>query len=286
MSAACDSVDDLTRQHPEWTAWLALVRFAIGEMESDAWDTMRLLPSPARDRAAPLMAHAVLHVDSREVERLLDALTSHASGQGSAGVAIERDFASRCEPMPSLEAALNRDRERLAQCIGPAPDADACAAVLSLSAKPLLHACRRLCAQAVAQSWQQGYCPICAGWPAFAEVRGVERTRYLRCGDCGHGWPALALKCAYCGTTDHDALESLVPEQRTATASVEVCNRCRGYLKVFTTLRGASPAQVLVRALASAEFDLAALELGYRGASGVGHALTLKVVPDGVRSAH
>ena len=131
--------------------------------------------------------------------------------------------------------------------------------------KPLFHACRRRCGDEVAASSLRGYCPICAGWPAFAEVRGVERTRHLRCGDCGHGWAAIALKCPFCGTDDHDMLESLVSDERNSIASIDVCNRCRGYVKVFTTLRGASPAQVLVRALATSELDIAALHMGYRG---------------------
>ena len=33
--------------------------------------------------------------------------------------------------------------------------------------------------------WQQGYCPICGGWPLLAELRGIELAQYLRCAACG-----------------------------------------------------------------------------------------------------
>ena len=52
----------------------------------------------------------------------------------------------------------------------------------------------------------EGYCPVCGAWPAFAEMRGIERSRYLRCGRCGGGWQAQCLSCSYCGMTDHEEL--------------------------------------------------------------------------------
>lgn len=136
---------------------------------------------------------------------------------------------------------------------------------------PLLHACRRRWADAVPQGWSHGYCPICGAWPGFAEVCGVERSRYLRCVRCGSAWQAHGLSCPYCGTADHEALASLVPEEGAPKWAIEVCNGCRGYLKAFTTLRAGAPAQVMLDDIASVELDIAAAERGYRRPQGTGY---------------
>jgi FdhE protein len=47
--------------------------------------------------------------------------------------------------------------------------------------------------------------------------------------------PVLA--CTYCATTDHDALGTLVVDDKTARWAVDVCQVCSGYLKSFTTLQ-------------------------------------------------
>ena len=43
--------------------------------------------------------------------------------------------------------------------------------------------------------WQQGYCPICGGWPLLAELRGIELAQYLRCAACGSGWRSRRMFC-------------------------------------------------------------------------------------------
>jgi FdhE protein len=157
-------------------------------------------------------------------------------------------------------------------------DADALQAVAALVPVPFLHACNRRWQQSVNESWTEGYCPVCGAWPAFAEVRGIERGRYLRCGRCGGNWQAQCLNCSYCGMTDHKELVSLVPEKSASNAVIEACKRCLGYLKIFTTLQGSAPIKVMVDDLASVDLDIAALELGYRRPAGPGYALDVKVV--------
>ena len=127
---------------------------------------------------------------------------------------------------------------------------------------PLLHACRRR--WGVPRDWARSTCPICGAWPGFAELCGVERSRYLRCVRCGAAWRAHGLACVFCGTRDHAALGSLVAEEGAPGWSIEVCNPCKGYLKVFTTLRPGPAEQVLLRDLASVELDIAAGLRGYR----------------------
>jgi FdhE protein len=138
---------------------------------------------------------------------------------------------------------------------------------------PLLHACRRRWAGAIPKDWSRGYCPVCGAWPGFAEVCGVERTRFLRCVRCGSAWQAHGLWCPYCEARDHAVLGSLVPEQGAPAWAIEVCNACRGYLKAFTRLKVSPPEQTLLDDIASVELDLAAAGRGYRRPEGAGYSL-------------
>lgn len=138
---------------------------------------------------------------------------------------------------------------------------------------PLLHACRRRWREAVPKAWARGYCPVCGGWPAFAETCGVERNRYLRCVRCGSAWRAHGLACPFCANADHQALGSLVPEDGKPAWAIETCSRCRGYLKSFTRLSVSDPVQALLEDLGSVELDLAAEQRGFRRPRGSGDAL-------------
>ena len=122
-------------------------------------------------------------------------------------------------------------------------DAGAFQAVAALVPVPFLQACNRRWQQSISASWTEGYCPVCGAWPGFAEVRGIERSRFLRCGRCGGGWQAQCLSCPYCGMTDHEELVSLVPEKNGSNAVIDACKRCLGYVKTFTTLQGSAARQ-------------------------------------------
>jgi FdhE protein len=126
----------------------------------------------------------------------------------------------------------------------------------------------------------EGYCPVCGAWPALAEVRGIERSRYLRCGRCGGQWQAHLLFCPYCGTTDHREQISLVPENSSKSA-IDACKRCLGYVKTFTTLQGSPPAKVILDDLASVELDVAAAAQGYKRPEGAGYSLNVTVTESG-----
>lgn len=125
---------------------------------------------------------------------------------------------------------------------------------------PLLHAYRRR--WGVPGHWPRGDCPVCRARAGFAESCGVERSRFLRCVRCGASWRAHALACVDCGNADHASLGLLVV--REAAWAIEVCERCKGYLKSFTVLRPCPPERVLLADLASVELDLAARARGYR----------------------
>ena len=85
--------------------------------------------------------------------------------------------------------------------------------------------------------------------------------------------------------TDHQQLGSLVAERAKGNCAIEVCKRCLGYLKTFTTLRGCAPATVMPEDLAGVEYDLAAAARGYRRPAGTGYALCVPMADDGCCSS-
>ena len=126
--------------------------------------------------------------------------------------------------------------------------------------------------------WQRGYCPICGGWPALAELRGVELSEHLRCSFCGTGWRWVRIGCPYCGTTDYRSLQMLTIEGE-ARFKVSCCDRCHGYIKVGNAFDPPPAALVALDDLASMHLDVAAIERGYRRPEGSGYVIEL-AVPD------
>lgn len=281
MTVSLDrSAADLGRQYPEWLPWLTVIEQVLREATDIKWEAFVPEPPESQVTKVPLLAGATLNLEAAAVgawsQRLLRA--AYQSGAPKMATldgakqarlhAVDLFKSSLCQNWPYLrEAAVDLGVE-----------ADALQAVAALVPVPFLQACNRRWQRSVSESWTEGYCPVCGAWPAFAEVRGIERGRYLRCGRCGGNWQAQCLNCSYCGMTDHKELVSLVPEKSASNAVIEACKRCLGYVKIFTTLQGSAPVQVMVDDLASVDLDIAALELGYRRPAGAGYALDVKVV--------
>lgn len=264
--SAVSRLDTLAQAHPEWTTWLRVMREVIAELSSPAWDA-----DPPRTAAAsgpaPLLAGAALRPDGRAVARLLDRLTGVARAQGLHALAGSAEQA-RASPVDDalavFLAAVNDEHAALdlrASRTGASPEGFRTLA--RLLPMPYLHACARRWAARREAGWSQGYCPVCGAWPAFAEVRGVERSRHLRCGHCGAAWPMPVLACTYCATTDHQTLGTLVVDDTPSRFTLDVCHGCSGYLKSCTTLQPTPSDEILATDLASVEFDLAAVERGF-----------------------
>ncbi|MCM8749938.1 formate dehydrogenase accessory protein FdhE [Thermomicrobiaceae bacterium CFH 74404] len=147
-------------------------------------------------------------------------------------------------------------------------------------ALPVLVTCGRRARELVRQlEWRAGYCPVCGAWPALAELRGLERSRWLRCGRCASEWPYPHQECPFCGNADHHALRYLAEEGKQDTQRVEVCERCRGYLKTFSTITTWSLGDLLLQDLMTVELDLVALDREYQRPGPLGFPLDTRVVP-------
>jgi FdhE protein len=268
---AAPRIADLGARNPEWAPWLAVISALLEEIGRPGWDgVVPHVPKP-RSPAVPLLAGRVLSPCSDSIVRAYQLLARTARESGSPGFFHMAD--ANVDACALFQVAINRDSERLRAAASDAGvDPAAFEALALLLPVPFLHACNRRWGALASARWNAGYCGVCGAWPAFAEVLGIERTRHLRCGQCGSGWEMHGLICVYCGMADHTELATLVTEDGGA-ASIDACKRCRGYLKVFTRLKGSAPAEVIIDDLASAELDIAATVRGYKRPQRTGYTL-------------
>lgn len=273
-----DAVTRLKQRRPEWSQWLGVIDDVLREASTSRWEAAVPAGGRAEDPSTPLLSGATVLVESSPVRRLLDRLIGAASRTGTAKMATLKPIRGDLEVASLFSASIGQQQDRIAAIAAASgADAEALQAVVALLSVPFLQACNRRWTSSIPERWAEGYCPVCAAWPAFAETRGIERSRYLRCGRCGGGWRARVLHCTYCRTTNHDDLATLVPEKPGASGVVEACRRCLGYVKAFTRLQGCPPAGVMLEDLGSVDLDVAALEQGYMRPAGAGFALDLDV---------
>jgi FdhE protein len=252
--------------------------------------TVELGLATERSPGAPSLHDAVLVVDGRRlrawVEALVGAAVDGARGQGAHdGLAALR--VERLDPVALLEAAIRLDEIALADLAAAAGgDAGALGAVAQLAAMPPLCAARRRIGAEAAAHWTHGHCPVCGGWPAIAETRGLERERRLRCGRCAADWKVPVLRCPFCDETDHERLSALVPEGEgeEEIRRVDVCLRCKGYVKAITTLTALQEAQVAAEDVATLHLDLVAIERGFVRPDGAARAAAVHVTTPAERT--
>ncbi len=285
MTTAASVLDRLKQDRPEWTPWLSVVAEMIEQMADPVWDAT--VPAPAQVPArVPFLANASVALHADVLRRSLARLIERACESGSATMAtLDRLPVDEPAPRALFAAAVCQDREAVQEAAArTGTDVEALHAVTALWCGPFLQACHRQWATLIPQNWTAPYCPICASWPAFVEVRGIERTRYARCGRCGAEWYARLLHCLFCDNTDHEQLLTLAPQSSAPSNAVEACTKCRGYIKTFTRLQGCAPPAVSLEDLASVDLDIAALDAGYTRPRGTAHRLAVTVTAPAVRS--
>ena len=266
----------LERERPEWRTWIALLAVAERELNEEGWRTPidetafpAVLPDSAPD--TPLLNRLILQADPARLRRLVSELAS---------IALPGRYRpSEGEAMRLVSAAVRQDAEAielLAEERGIEPGA--LASVAHLAAFPLLNSWGQALESRILPAWPHGYCPVCAAWPIFAERRGLDRSRRLRCGRCASEWTVQWLYCIYCGERNHERLGALAPDEPGEVIRVETCASCRGYLKSFATLQGFSPFELLLQDLETVELDLVALDRGYHRPTESGCALDVQLV--------
>ena len=274
-----------------WRPWVKLLDVALQAVESDAWASavpeLPVRTGSAWPPYAPLLEGASVRVDGRRARKLVRELVHTADAARDDGTTWSTGIRGRrLDVIGLLHAAIVRDHaavEGIASRAGIQPQA--LEVIAQLAVMPLLHECAVRWREHIPTAWTHGYCPVCAAWPALAELRGLERSRRLRCGRCATDWPLPVLQCAYCGEADHERLGTLTPEGESQTRRVETCHTCKGYLKTFTALRPMTLRTVAMTDLASVDLDLIAQERAYSRPSQFAHLLTLTVSRSGSPNA-
>jgi FdhE protein len=212
----------------------------------------------------------------RWVRRLLQQAAKVTNSSTAPLAAIDT---RRFDPLPLLEAAMCLDEIRLAD-LAKANETDlgALGALMQLATLPLMQACGLHLTRQVPIDWSYGYCPVCGAWPTLAEVRGLERTHRWRCGRCGGDWGLALLRCPYCGEASHQRLGSLTTENDEATCTVDTCLTCKGYIKTRAVLQPTPPYAVVLEDLSTVDWDIVALERGYRRPTQPGYPLGVCLV--------
>lgn len=278
MTASESSLQDLQRRHPEWEPWLTVVQEVLRESADSKWAAVVPPIAATPLGKTPLIAEARIVLPKSLLRAWFEQLIRVAQRSGTDKLAtLKTALDTKLDIFNLFKASLRQDEEFVKK-LATSVDADPAAfeAVTALLPLPLLQAINRRWAQSVASGWMEGYCPVCGAWPAFAEMRGIERSRYLRCGRCGAEWQAHVLSCPYCGNSDHERLVSLIPEN-SAKSAIDGCKVCLGYVKVFTMLQGTRPDGVMLEDLGSVEIDLAAADQGYRRPKGPGYSVDVTV---------
>jgi len=261
----------LHTEHPEWRPLLVVVEEALRETGRPQWT--RFVPTLEHSGGGgrPLLDGAVINVAPRPVGRWVRHVLTLAAGTEVAPL----------DPLLLFETAVSQDVDRLDELARAVKDdGGVVRGLVPLIAMPMLQACRRAWAERVPVGWAHGYCPICGGWPALAEIRELDGNRHLRCALCGSDWRTEWLRCPFCGERDHERLGSLVSPDRRERQTIEVCEGCRGYVKTITTLAPLRPEHVVVEDLATLVLDVAALERGYRRPAARGHEVAVSVVAE------
>ena len=255
----------LSLEHPEWRPLLALIEETLSEMDKTPW-TSWVPACPDRDGDdEPLLNGAIITVPPAVIERWIRRTLNTAARVGIEVDPLVIAFeAERFDSRLLFEAAVSQDVDRLDE-LARAHDDDrgVMRSLAPLIAMPMLQACRKAWAGRVPTDWAYGYCPVCGGWPAFAESRGVDGDRYLRCGACGSGWRTEVLRCHVCGEDDDAKLGALVSSRTLEEQRIDVCDGCQHYIKTITTNAPIRPHNVVLHDMRTLALDLAALERDY-----------------------
>ena len=276
-------IDEERRRRPESEVWLRLLALALEAAESPAWMGLQPRLPSARAAGAPVLHEAIVAVDRRAARRWVRTLLKAASSSTEGGAASLRGLRGRdVDPVRFLADAVVDDRRSLGALAERAGvHADALGAVAPLAALPLLRGCAAAVESRLPVGWDRGFCSACGGWPSLAELRGLERTRVLRCGRCATAWEIPVLVCPFCDERDHARQLSFAPEGEEHQRRVDACRGCGGYIKTRTTLAALRPWALPLEDLATIELDLVAGERGFGRPASAGFETDLRVIEGG-----
>lgn len=216
----------------------------------------------------PLFARDELPLDLDEAKALLRKILAHLSGKERPDREGLKKALAKVEKTPGwaenlFRAALEKEGKTLSELAEETGLNQETILFLSMTAlKPSIYALRAtLEGNAEDRNWDHGYCPICGSQPdmAFFDKSG---KRHLHCELCGEEWRYARMKCPFCGNTDHQTLGYFSSEQEEGYR-VDVCRKCKRYLKTVDKRAFEDPAPMDLEHLATIHLDLLAQEQGF-----------------------
>jgi FdhE protein len=263
-------IDRLLADRPSYRGPLTWLRAVADDLVPDPEAIAFTLPQPeaARERLSAgraLLAGLAPHVERRRFTRRWQRLCESLAETQPAAVPPGLSAATRrgtVEPDRLAVAVLQRDFDDVARQAG-------CdAALLATLARFALFPGFTAVAEATAPLWQgvaweYGYCLVCGGPPLLGELRGLDQSRFLRCGQCAASWEVPRTWCPACGNRDHETLAFLAKEGEETRYRVATCDACRSGVKMLSTLSALPPLMLLVADAATLHLDLAAADHGY-----------------------
>lgn len=136
--------------------------------------------------------------------------------------------------------------------------------VVSQAVGPFLHRyARELRENFADSSWLKGRCPICGGEALMAKLTKETGSRVLHCHLCATEWQFKRVECPFCGNDDQSTLR-FFRDDRNPVYRVDVCERCKGYLKAMDERETDEPACLFVEHLVTVHLDIVAEREGYQ----------------------
>jgi FdhE protein len=266
LAAALRELDAAAAERPAFRQPLLSLKAVLPVLAepADEWASLKLDPELARAKLAggvPLLRGEPLAVDAKRFRQRWVRVAEVVPALALPG-ALDR---GGLEPNELVAAVLAGEPQRVhdrAEALG--LDAGLTATVLRWTLfPPLVAAAAALAGLRDGAAWPHGHCPTCGSWPLLGEFRGLDQSRFLRCGLCATGWEVPRLFCPFCGCRDHERLQHLFSEGEEAKYRAATCDDCRGYVKMVSSLSALPPLHLLVADALTLHLDLAAAERGY-----------------------
>lgn len=168
------------------------------------------------------------------------------------------------EKRPQIEAlAVDYLREgRIREGEEAGLDGSLLALIFNNALRPFLRAQAAALAPWVHDSmWYRALCPICGGEPDLAALERERGRRLLLCSRCDSEWTFQRIGCPFCGNDDPSQLAYYPSEDK--VYRLNVCERCRRYLKTIDLRQVAGERLLPVERILTVGMDVAAINAGY-----------------------
>jgi FdhE protein len=270
VEQALAELDRLAADRPSLQPVFAWLRELLPELAVEKALQLSLTREQAQEKLAsgvPLLRGETVAFDRKQLRRRWQrACDLMASAQPDGAAALAAAVRAGRLPIEELadEVLAGRAEQVRGRALGLELDPSLSATLLRHVLFPLFAGLQESVAELREGTvWDQSSCPVCGSWPLLGEWRGLDQSRWLRCGLCAAGWEVSRLWCPYCGNRDHERLGLLHAEGEETQCRAAVCEECRGYVKTLTTLSAIPSLHLLIADAATLHLDLIVAQRGY-----------------------